>query len=677
MAACTHEDIATIQGTDGTPVTLTFKVQVPEMGVASRTFGETATIKNLTLYVFDESGYYLYPAKAELLNNVTDHENVPADSQTEKTFKVTLTQSSSKRIIHFVANYTPSETLTFDAEQVLITKMSVSGNNDAYWQRMEFEGIDDDTNMSKIPLVRNFAKVTVNVTATNFELINFAVVNKPTSGTVAAYNSSKGNFASYTDASTYSTVNNQGYQGSMPTEVALESTGSNEKPYQFTGTTETPIYMYERKQPSDGTYTYLLVYGTYKYGDETTKDGYYKIDLVDNKANSYNILRNFEYKVTITEVVSAGKDTATKAAAGSANNIVSNTTTQNLLNISDGVSRLYVSFTDTTLVNTDDIKLKYKYIPTVSEGTSSNDGVNISFVSSNGAVSETAAGDVINEYSKASSDDTDGWRVITITPNAPGEVSKHQTIRIQAGALVREVDLHLVQKLTMELSCDPATVAYGIKQSVDVIMTLPTDIPEMYFPLVFKIEAEKLSIYPDSDNDYMPLEVGPSIVPSKNKAQSYYFTKTLEYEDYKNADGTFNTSLVSHFLTNKEASGSTIYVYNEYFGVNETSFEHKEPKYIEVNKTLKITRNASWNNRENVENNLKISSSNSDITIVSYTHSNNGNWSITIRYLENTSGNITFTTNVSSMFGSNTYDGSLTLQEFLNENTKSINLTSN
>ena len=40
MAACTHEDIATIQGTDGTPVTLTFKVQVPEMGVASRTFGD-------------------------------------------------------------------------------------------------------------------------------------------------------------------------------------------------------------------------------------------------------------------------------------------------------------------------------------------------------------------------------------------------------------------------------------------------------------------------------------------------------------------------------------------------------------------------------------------------------------------------------------------------------------
>ena len=93
-------------------------------------------------------------------------------------------------------------------------------------------------------------------------------------------------------------------------------------------------------------------------------------------------------------------------------------------------------------------------------------------------------------------------------------------------------------------------------------------------------------------------------------------------------------------------------------------------------KTLKITRN-SWGNTENVTSNLEVSSSDNNITIVSYTHSNKGNWSITIRYLENTSGNITFTTNVSSMFGSNTYDGSLTLQEFLNENTKSINLTSN
>ena len=596
MVACTQEDIAALQPQEGDTVNLTFSVQVPEMSTASRAFGETATINKLTLYVFDESGYYLYPADATLLDNNTDHKDVPADSNTEKKFSVTLTQSSSKRIIHFVANYTPSENLTFDAEQVLITKMAVSGTNDAYWQRMEFEGISEDTPISKIPLVRNFAKVTVNVTAANFELINFAVVNKPTSGTVAAYNSSKGEFASYIDASTYTSITNQGYRGFMPTNVKLESTG-NTNNYQFVGDINTPIYMYERKQPTDATYTYLLVYGEYKYANGTTKNGYYKIDLVDNNGATYNIIRNFEYKVTITEVVSVGKSTATEAAQGSANNIVSNTTTQNLLNISDGVSRLYVSFTDTTLVNDDDIKLKYKYIPTVSAGTSSNDDVNISFVSSSGVVSETAAGDVIKEYSRASSDETGGWRVITITPNTPGEVSKRQTIRIQAGALVREVDLHLVQKLNMALSCNPNEVNYAINQSVNVIMRLPADIPEMYFPLVFKIEAEKLSIYPNSSNDYMPLEVGTSLVPSKNNAQSYYFIKTLEYSNYSsglNDDGTY--TLTSHFLTNKEASGSNVYVYNEYFGLNNTSFAHAEPTYTTVTvpaNNLRATENLS------------------------------------------------------------------------------------
>ena len=595
MVACNQEDIPMVQTQEGDTVDLTFGVRVPDMVAASRAFGETATINKLSLYVFDENGYYLYNAPATLLESAADHTNIPADSKTEKRFKVTLTKSSSKRIIHFIANYTPENALTFDAEQVLVSQMTVSGSNDAYWQRMEFEGISEDTNMKKIPLVRNFAKVSVNVTATNFELINFAVVNVPMSGTVSAYNASAGAFANYTDASTYSNLNSQGYRGAMPSGVTLKNTDVTSDEI-FTGTADNPVYMYERKQPEDNTYTYLLVYGTYKYDNGSKANGFYKIDLVDEGYVAYNILRNFEYKVTITDVVSAGKSSASAAASGSANNIVSTTTTKNLLNISDGVSRLYVSFTDTTLVNTDAIVLKYKYLPDVSSTTSNNGSVAISSVSSTGVVNnETLVGDVISQYTVAVADITDGWRTITITPNEPGSVSKHQTIRLKAGALVREVDLHLVQKLNMGLSCNPTQVASAINQSVDVIMTLPADIPEMYFPLVFKIEAEKLSIYPDSGKDYMPLVVGPSIVTSKNKAQSYYFTKTLEYEDYKdglNEDGTY--TLTSHFLTNKEASGSTIYVYNEYFGLNTTSFTHngsvepEEPSGSATTTTLTI-----------------------------------------------------------------------------------------
>ena len=272
MVACSQEDIPVVQTQEGETVDLTFGVRVPDMVAASRAFGETATISKLTLYVFDENGYYLYNAPATLLESPAEHVNVPADSQTEKNFKVTLTKSSSKRIIHFIANYTPENALTFDAEQVLVSQMTVSGSDDAYWQRMEFEGINENTNMNKIPLVRNFAKISVAVTATNFELISFAVVNVPTSGTVAAYNASVGAFANYTDASTYANLNSQGYRGSMPSGVTLKNTDVTSDEI-FMGTADNPVYMYERKQPEDNTYTYLLVYGTYKYDNKTTANG--------------------------------------------------------------------------------------------------------------------------------------------------------------------------------------------------------------------------------------------------------------------------------------------------------------------------------------------------------------------------------------------------------------------
>ena len=105
-----------VQTQEGDTVDLTFGVRVPDMVAASRAFGETATINKLSLYVFDENGYYLYNAPATLLESAADHTNIPADSKKEKRFKVTLTKSSSKRIIHFIANYTPENALTFDAK---------------------------------------------------------------------------------------------------------------------------------------------------------------------------------------------------------------------------------------------------------------------------------------------------------------------------------------------------------------------------------------------------------------------------------------------------------------------------------------------------------------------------------------------------------------------------------
>lgn len=56
------------------------------------------------------------------------------------------------------------------------------------------------------------------------------------------------------------------------------------------------------------------------------------------------------------------------------NNLSASVAMKNLLNISNGTGPLFVSFTDTTLVNTDRIYLKYKYIPDIKSPDNTNNG---------------------------------------------------------------------------------------------------------------------------------------------------------------------------------------------------------------------------------------------------------------------------------------------------------------
>ena len=87
----------------------------------------------------------------------------------------------------------------------------------------------------------------------------------------------------------------------------------------------------------------------------------------------------------------------------------------------------------------------------------------------------------------------------------------------------------------------------------------------------------------------MPVKVGASIVPSKNGASSFGFEKELTYDDYKNISvQNGNKEIVCHFLTNKEESGSTVYVHNKYFNLGEASFANNEP--VIKNKTVNIKK---------------------------------------------------------------------------------------
>ena len=193
------------QSGEGELTTFTFGVQLPETGSATRVMGNEA-ISSLHLIVFDEQGYFTYKAPATLAA-VADGE-FPNDP-TLRQFTVQLPNSSAKRIIHFVANISDQYNgIDAGHEDGVMSSLYVETDADAYWQRMVFDaGISDAENASDnafrndviVPLIRNYARVTVKNEAKGFTFMGFKVYNTRTQGSIAAYDSNNGTFAEFTE----------------------------------------------------------------------------------------------------------------------------------------------------------------------------------------------------------------------------------------------------------------------------------------------------------------------------------------------------------------------------------------------------------------------------------------------------------------------------------------------
>lgn len=591
MVACSYDDVTMPHEvpTDGTTL-LNFSVQVPDMQQATRSMASQAITK-LDLVVFDEQGYFVEKAAATLIdaNDGTSDSATPKNPAAEQKYSVELLQSAAPRIIHFIANMPEGTKFEYGSERELINALETSGSADAYWQRKVLSSIlgdqvvtteNNETKvvatanselaqaLNKIPLVRNFAKVTfTNQTEGKNDLGNFtnvkiAVYNAPQRGKVAPYNTNKGDWADYTAVPSYTTLTKAKYYGYEATNLGSQT--NDFKNTEF-GTVQ---YMYEynmdgKKIEAGSKYPFVIIEG--KYLNNNTS--YYKVDLVDADGDYYNILRNFNYNVIIDKVSGDGYPTAAAAAAAAAsNNISASIDTRNLLNISDGVSRLYVEYTSKYITTTAPVTLKYKYVPNINSTATNNAAVTLSGFD---------GGDVINGYTNASSTtDSDGWSTITITPKEDINGTKDQAVTLSASTLSRTVTFYWVKPYALTVVC-PETVTSSVGTSMTVTLTIPENLPEAIFPLEFVIVSDKLSISPDATQENMPVKTGLNADGTEG-GQYFGFVKTLEYENYVvRADGNitgYNTSILCHFKTSIAASESTVSVYNPYFTKASDSF---------------------------------------------------------------------------------------------------------
>lgn len=584
--------------TEGQPVSFTMSVNLPGAPAATRAMDGTTTptITSLYVVVFGQDHFLRELAKAE---EVDDFETESAQGRETK-FNVTLNTSAEPVIVHLIANYDLSAGLSFGSEGQLIGTIETSDNSDIYWQRVDgvtiqapvgTKEIEAPTNLQQVPLVRNYAQFDLKFASSidNFELTRFALVNMPDRGSIAPRISGN-DFANYYDGSgisatckKYQDIIAQRYYGNEPYTSVLNtydtentaafkwinaSDANNNAPTQF-------VYEYNHDFDSKHPLS-LLVAG--KYGTDTDET-YYKLDITyqddAHVSHYYNILRNFKYTMNITEVKAAGYRTPEEALAHVASNNISGATEiEDYNSISDGTYRLYVDKSTIYIVNTNQVTFKYRLIK-MSDNTSANNRVSISWdatdVGDDGTAVPTHA--FKTAPTSTTTDDSDGWRTVTITPNDPSRLTLDLTGKIyvaEESGLMRTVTVILRQPYRMLVEVTPENVTQTYNYPVTVSTFIPNDLPQSIFPLEFHYGTDGNSIYPQANTD-MPVKISGQ--------GTYGFVKTIRWEDYEILPKVTKTMQINGqeetvtmrqidalFMTNTQTAGSkTVTVSNDFF----------------------------------------------------------------------------------------------------------------
>ena len=477
-----------------------------------------------------------------------------------------------------------------------------------------------------LPLVRNFAKISIQSTTPQFVLDKdktLAVINKPDRGSVAPYNPDNGNFiygykdSLYIDKSVEPYLGlKYTYPGYSPSGTQYVDTDPDAASITWgTGTGDgeeivSSVYMYERPVPAAGEpVSYMIVHGTFypfkeKYYDDgqpntwkTTERGtpgtyldlangvecYYKIDFKDEEG-AYAIFRNFRYHIRITNVAKAGAETAGAAGStGGTGDISQDQSVAGLTDFSDGYGRIAVSHTGWTFVEgRAEFELKYKFIEDAAQGDAT---ANNALVSEGGPVTitigaKTGPVNVISTTLDSSISSETGTNV---------DAGANGIIRVMGESTAKDAEGFRTIKFTVntpDLS-DVTTQTIHISGKVNETSTLSRDVKYYLMPrqnMIVECIADEVN--PDYGEDYVEKTAGEGInvritIPKMLPESMFPLVFSLESDALsitpntaKYPEDNLPVASGNSICTGKESSKSFHYVrtlsYTEYQTLDET-----------------------------------------------------------------------------------------------------------
>lgn len=574
--AVEQPDVPALEET-ATEITVTASMTVDKLPVVeSRAFGDTPGA-GLTVNVFEFTGGTDFSSRflVRKYPATVTSASTAAGNGVDVNFTFTLQKTSEARVLHFVV--APEDlNASYGSVAAVLQSLSVSGDADAYWGRVDFpqgyctrtvvdgkeiyNPIDGLENMLKsIPVIRNFAKVSVTENLADFELTGFELVNVPSAGTVAPWNIAAQAIPTMLNGKAmlpYATVSAD-YHGILSPQATITHTEKDLTDGTLTlGFNSTqPQYMYEHPY-EEGRRTYVIVAGRYDGADEVT---YYKIDLGHEEGDqhifrNYDILRNYHYAVTITGVAREGYATVKDAIEGTVfNNLSASTETRDMTSLSDGTDLIGVNTTKFVVTKAgEELVFKCKYTANVNSngGTTANneltfigleDGPIIS-----GAPVKSVDGDSI---------------VYTISTKAPSDIPQEQTFTVVGrNGLGRTITLlsHTPWQMkniqtfkgsenerpTITAEAD-TIIGTAMGDALTVYFDLPDGMSSAWFPLQFTLESNRQNIENNSAaNSTLVVTTGQSLWTDITDSRVGYI-KTVTYDQYQYQSDANNKILVN------------------------------------------------------------------------------------------------------------------------------------
>ena len=375
-------------------VTITGSMALPvnDDNLCTKSLQDEPKVKKLYVAVFDDADMLYEIVEARPGTNDSPADNYePSDVPSENyltNFHVTLTRvQQGVRYVEFIAvGREMPELLRADLvdESTLASTLVVDDNTEAYFCRQRYVGITESTNMNNLRMIRNFAKVTLDLTNVgtnapncNVAITGFKVFNVPTDGMIAPFNanaptiavvereigghmemvtiSNPDCFAKYEylpDSEAYDalingwdvilagpdTVSLPKYTGFMSNSVSFNNYSSE---YDASGSTDAVFsgtnpalggkfysvdkadYLYECTYRAGDENPYIILKAEWSETGHPTEICYYKADFVykDGGLNEYyHILRNFEYTLSVGNIAAKGASTIYDAVNGIAMN---------------------------------------------------------------------------------------------------------------------------------------------------------------------------------------------------------------------------------------------------------------------------------------------------------------------------------------------------------------------